>query len=85
VVLRSFLTAAEQPVLTISDNGLGMDVQDPRAPLFQLFGRQHAHIEGTGVGLYLVRRIVHSNGGHLAVESTPGQGTTFTIYWTQRS
>ena len=84
VVLRSYFAAAEQPVLEISDNGLGMDLSDPRTPIFQLFGRQHAHIEGTGVGLYLVRRIVHSNGGHIAVASTPGVGTTFTIHWTKR-
>ncbi|RZK24313.1 MAG: PAS domain S-box protein [Hymenobacter sp.] len=82
--LRSYFIATEQPVLEISDNGLGMDISDPRNPVFQLFGRQHPHIEGTGVGLYLVQRIVRSNGGHVAVASTPGEGTTFTIYWTQR-
>ena len=84
LVLRSYFTADEQPVLEISDNGLGMDVSDPRTPVFQLFGRQHPHIEGTGVGLYLVQRIVRSHGGHVEVTSTPGEGTTFTIHWTTR-
>jgi PAS domain S-box-containing protein len=79
--LRSYLTPDEQPVLEVSDNGLGMDLTNPRAPLFQLFVRQHTHIEGTGVGLYLVQRIVRSQGGHVQVSSTVGEGTTFVIYW----
>lgn len=60
-----------------------MQLEDPLNPVFKLFARQHAHLEGTGVGLYLVQRIVTSQGGRVEVASTPGQGTTFTIYWTR--
>jgi signal transduction histidine kinase len=60
-----------------------MALDNPESPVFQLFTRQHAHIDGTGVGLYLVQRIITSQGGHLEVASTVGEGTTFTIYWTQ--
>ncbi|TGE24450.1 PAS domain S-box protein [Hymenobacter aquaticus] len=81
ILLRSYLTPDEEPVLEVRDNGLGMHIDDPAHPVFQLFARQHAHVEGTGVGLYLVQRIVGSQGGHLAVSSTLGEGTTFTIYW----
>jgi PAS domain S-box-containing protein len=80
--LRSYLTPEGQPTLEVRDNGLGMELDHPTNPTFQLFGRQHPHLEGTGVGLYLVQRIVRAQGGHLEVSSTPGQGTTFTIYWT---
>jgi PAS domain S-box-containing protein len=83
IVLHSYLTPDDEPVLEVRDNGLGMTLNDPRNPVFQLFVRQHTHIEGTGVGLYLVQRIVRSHGGHVEVASTPGEGTTFTIYWTQ--
>jgi PAS domain S-box-containing protein len=83
IVLRSYSTPAGEPVLEVRDNGLGMALNDPQAPIFQLFVRQHAHIEGTGVGLYLVQRIVHSHGGHVQVASTLGEGTTFTIHWTR--
>ena len=82
--LRSYLTADEQPVLEVADNGLGMDLNNPNTPVFQLFSRQHTNVEGTGVGLYLVQRIVRSHGGHIDVVSTPGSGTTFTIHWTTR-
>jgi PAS domain S-box-containing protein len=83
ITLRSYLTPADEPVLEVRDNGLGMELADPNNPVFQLFVRQHTHIEGTGVGLYLVQRIVRSHGGHVKVASTPGEGTTFTIYWTR--
>ncbi|MGI4740121.1 MAG: sensor histidine kinase [Janthinobacterium lividum] len=83
IVLRSYLTSDDQPVFEVRDNGLGMQLDNPKSPVFQLFMRQHAHIEGTGVGLYLVQRIVRSHGGHVEVASTPGDGSTFTIYWTK--
>jgi len=83
VVVRSYLTPDEQPVLQVQDNGLGMALDNPEHPIFRLFARQHTHIDGTGVGLYLVQRIISSQGGRLEVSSTVGQGTTFTVYWTQ--
>ncbi|RYU76730.1 PAS domain-containing sensor histidine kinase [Hymenobacter persicinus] len=82
IVLRSYLTPEGEPVLEVRDNGLGMHLDDPAHPTFQLFARQHTHVDGTGVGLYLVQRIVSSQGGHLAVTSVIGEGTTFTIHWT---
>ncbi|MBJ6143473.1 PAS domain-containing protein [Hymenobacter sp. BT559] len=85
VVVHSYLTPDGQPVLQVQDNGLGMALDNPGSPQFRLFARQHAHIDGTGVGLYLVQRIVSSQGGRIEVASTVGQGTTFTIYWTQAS
>lgn len=39
--LRSYMTADEQPVLEVADNGLGMDLNNPNTPVFQLFSRQH--------------------------------------------
>ena len=36
--------------------------------------------EGTGLGLSIAQRIIYQHGGHIDVESSPGQGTTFWIY-----
>ncbi|MBJ6110886.1 PAS domain-containing protein [Hymenobacter sp. BT523] len=69
-----------RPVLLVEDNGLGFDVQRHRDELFHLFRRFHDHTEGTGVGLYLVNRIVQSNGGRVEVESEVGVGTTFRLH-----
>ena len=71
---------AGAPLLLIEDNGLGFDVHRHQDELFQLFRRFHTHIEGTGVGLYLVNRIVQGNDGRIEVESEIGQGTTFRVY-----
>ncbi|MFD2721325.1 PAS domain S-box protein [Hymenobacter monticola] len=79
--VRSHLTDAGQPVLVVQDNGMGMELPSRRAPVFQPFARQHPHIAGAGVGMYLVQRIVASRGGHLEVSSTVGEGTAFTIHW----
>ncbi|WP_205500500.1 CHASE domain-containing protein [Rufibacter psychrotolerans] len=70
----------EYVVLTVEDNGLGIR-QDQQGKLFTMFRRFHSHVEGTGIGLYIVKRIIENNGGRIEVNSTPGQGTTFTVYF----
>lgn len=70
----------ERTCLSVSDNGLGLDKRQ-QEKLFQMFIRLHSHVEGTGVGLYMVKRIIENNGGRISVESTPKEGTTFTVFF----
>ncbi|MBC7922078.1 MAG: PAS domain-containing sensor histidine kinase [Ferruginibacter sp.] len=65
--------------LSVRDNGLGIAV-DQLPKLFRMFKRLHSHVEGTGIGLYIVKRIVENNGGSIEVKSELGKGTTFNIY-----
>jgi len=65
-------------VLEVQDNGLGLDA-DQQAKLFGLFQRLHTHVEGTGIGLYMVKRIIDNAGGTIAVHSEAGMGTTVTV------
>ena len=68
------------PVLEVRDNGLGMNLAQHGHELFHLFRRFHPSVgEGTGVGLFLVNRIVQHEGGHISVESEVGTGTTFRV------
>ncbi|WP_460503420.1 PAS domain-containing sensor histidine kinase, partial [Hymenobacter agri] len=69
-----------RPILTVQDNGLGIDLERYGAQLFQLFRRFHSHIDGTGMGLYLVNRIVQNHGGRIEVNSVVDEGTTFHLY-----
>ncbi|MEL5996766.1 PAS domain-containing protein, partial [Hymenobacter segetis] len=71
---------AGRPVLLVEDNGLGFNMHRHQDELFQLFRRFHTHTEGTGVGLYLINRIVQGNGGRIEVESEVGEGTSFRVY-----
>ena|GEM_PF-5955334 len=68
------------PVLVVQDNGLGLDLGRYGSQLFQLFQRFHDHVAGSGVGLYLVHRLVEQAGGRLEVESAVGEGSTFRIF-----
>ncbi|SFQ53553.1 sensor histidine kinase [Hymenobacter arizonensis] len=65
-------------VLDVQDNGLGLS-EGQQGQLFGLFSRLHDHVEGSGIGLYMVKRMVENAGGTIAVQSELGVGTTFTI------
>lgn len=69
--------------LSITDNGLGMDLAKRGHKLFQMFSRLHDHVPGSGIGLYIVNRIVKNNGGYVEVESKLNVGTTFNLYLKQ--
>jgi signal transduction histidine kinase len=61
----------------VRDNGVGI-APDYHARVFDLFDRLDTRVDGTGIGLALVKRIVEVHGGRIWVESTgPGQGSTF--------
>ncbi len=65
-------------MLSFKDNGLGLDERQQRK-LFQMFKRLHTHVEGTGVGLYIVKKMIENTGGSIEVESEPDKGSTFRI------
>ncbi|MBC6605654.1 PAS domain-containing protein [Hymenobacter sp. BT188] len=67
-------------VMKVQDNGLGIDLSRERQ-LFQMFQRFHTHVEGSGVGLYMVKKMVENAGGKIEVESEVGVGSTFTVYF----
>ncbi|MGI4833503.1 MAG: PAS domain-containing protein [Janthinobacterium lividum] len=76
-----WLRAEQQPaavVLTVQDNGLGLTASQQQR-LFGVFQRLHTHVEGTGVGLYMIKRLIENAGATIAVTSAPGVGTTFTV------
>ncbi|HEX5555152.1 MAG TPA: sensor histidine kinase [Chitinophagaceae bacterium] len=71
--------SANGVILTFTDNGVGMDLNMVKNKLFLPFSRFSDKPEGKGIGLYLIKSMVESNGGSISVNSQPGEGTTFTF------
>ncbi|WMJ74066.1 PAS domain S-box protein [Cytophagaceae bacterium ABcell3] len=67
-------------VLSVTDNGLGIP-EKSQGKVFSMFKRLHDHVDGTGIGLYIVKRVIDNAGGKIEVESEEGRGTTFKVYF----
>lgn len=67
-------------VISCSDNGLGIDLTRFGNKIFNLYSRFHIHVNGKGIGLYLVKTQLTSLGGKIEVESKEGVGSTFKVY-----
>jgi len=70
-------------VISVSDRGMGIRPSEQRR-IFESFYRVDApaveEVPGTGLGLTLVEHIVNAHGGAVELESTPGEGSTFTLH-----
>ncbi len=68
--------------LGVSDTGIGIDPED-MPHLFERFYRgkyvSQRNIPGTGLGLAIIKEIVDLHGGHIKIDSRPGEGTTFSV------
>ena len=68
--------------MEIADNGIGMD-QDQKANLFNLFYSSKGQ-RGTGLGLFITKKVVEKHGGTIACESSPGSGARFYLVMPRR-
>ena len=69
----------EYILLSVSDNGQGIE-EDKQEEIFSRYTRLRNDVEGTGIGLFIVKRLVEDGGGKIEVESSLGEGSTFRIY-----
>jgi signal transduction histidine kinase len=81
-VVRAGAAAGAEVRIAVEDHGAGLDADERRQVFEPFFRGKHAvanQIQGSGLGLSLVRRIVDAHGGRVELASEPGRGSTFTI------
>jgi len=66
-------------IVSVEDTGHGIKPED-LVHIFEMYFTTREPGKGTGIGLWLVDGMVHTAGGHLSVDSVPGQGTRFTLH-----
>lgn len=67
-------------VLIVEDNGMGITPEDQKT-IFKKEKRVSKEIEGTGMGLYIIRRMLYIHEGRIEVNSKPGEGSLFQVFF----
>ncbi len=70
-----------QVVLTVTDNGLGIDLQKYGDKIFNMYKTFHDNADARGLGLFITKNQLEALGGKIEVESTVGQGSTFRVFF----
>jgi signal transduction histidine kinase len=83
VRIHSHALSSVKTMVEIRDNGLGIDLKNQNHNIFKLYKRFHSHVQGKGLGLYLVKTQVEALGGKIVVQSELNVGTTFSIVFVQ--
>jgi len=71
--------ADEYTILSVKDNGVGIR-EDKQSEIFSKFRRLQTNVAGTGIGLFIISKMVSNHGGKIEVASAENHGATFTIY-----
>lgn len=77
-ILIQTYTKGNLTYLCIKDNGLGIP-ENQQQKVFMMFKRAHDHVPGSGVGLYLIKRIMENSEGKVMLKSKEDEGSIFTL------
>jgi len=79
----SFYFEEGKKVLSIADNGLGIDLERHSASLFGMYKTFHRHPNSRGLGLFMSKNQIEAMGGKVLVESKLNEGSTFKVYFNE--
>ncbi|GGB95017.1 sensor histidine kinase [Dyadobacter sediminis] len=83
IVLRTYRNEQLKTVMECRDNGLGIDLELHGNKIFGLYKTFHERKDAHGVGLFLTKTQIESQGGQIQVESQPGKGSVFKIIFNE--
>lgn len=72
-------------IFSISDNGLGIDLDRYGGKIFGMYKTFHNNKDARGLGLYIIKNQTEAMGGNITVSSEVGKGTTFNVYFNEES
>lgn len=79
IKIKTFFSEKQETVLSIWDNGIGIDLVKHKHKIFGLYKTFHVNKDSRGVGLYMTKRQIETLGGTITVESEINVGTTFKV------
>jgi len=85
VIHLSAKTKGDYTVLSIKDNGLGIDLEEHGDKLFGMYKTFHENPDARGIGLYITKNQIEAMNGKVTVDSKVGKGTTFKIYFNEKN
>ena len=85
-VIRLSVTKNDKyTILSIEDNGLGIDMKKYGDKLFGMYKTFHHNSDARGIGLYITKNQIEAMNGKVMVSSEVGKGTTFNIYFNEKN
>lgn len=85
LIIINAVKSKDGVTLSISDNGLGIDLKKYGDKIFGMYKTFHNLEDSKGFGLYLVKNQIEAMGGSITVQSEVDKGTTFNVYFNEES
>ena len=84
IITLSAVKKNNYSILTITDNGLGIDLEKHGKKLFGMYKTFHEHKDAKGIGLYITKNQIDAMNGKVEVTSKVGKGTEFKIFFNDK-
>lgn len=85
MIMFDFSIVDGKKILSVTDNGLGIDMKRHKNSLFGMYKTFHKHQNSRGIGLFITKNQVEAMGGKIEVASEVNKGTTFKIFFNEEN